>query len=84
MDSFAEAGKHDLYMIELDPAPAKRLKALERENAELRKMYAEAMLGQKVLKEALEKSCERGAPAGTGAGSRGAKAMQPTASVPIF
>ena len=33
----------------------KRLKALEKENAELKKMYAEAMLGQKVLKAALEK-----------------------------
>ena len=31
------------------------LKALEKENAELKKMYAEAMLGQKVLKAALEK-----------------------------
>jgi len=34
---------------------AKRLKALEKENAELKKMYAEAMLGIKVLKEAIEK-----------------------------
>jgi len=33
----------------------KRLKALEKENAELKKMYAEAMLGIKVLKEAIEK-----------------------------
>ena len=40
---------------QMDEADAKRLKALERENAELKKMYAEAMLGQKVLKEALEK-----------------------------
>jgi len=35
---------------QMDEADAKRLKALERENAELKKMYAEAMLGQKVLK----------------------------------
>ena len=34
---------------------AKRLKALKKENAELKKMYAEAMLGIKVLKEAIEK-----------------------------
>ena len=40
---------------QMDEADAKRLKALERENAELKKMYAEAMLGQKVLKEALKK-----------------------------
>jgi len=33
---------------------AKRLKALEKENAELKKMYAEAMLGIKVPKEAIE------------------------------
>ena len=39
----------------MDEADAKRLKVLEKENAELKKMYAEAMLGQKVLKEALEK-----------------------------
>ena len=39
----------------MDEADAKRLKALEKENAELKKMYAEAMLGQKVLKAALEK-----------------------------
>ncbi len=39
----------------MDEADAKRLKALEKENAELKKMYAEAMLAQKVLKAALEK-----------------------------
>lgn len=40
---------------QMDEADAKRLKALEKENAELKKMYAEAMLGNKVLKAALEK-----------------------------
>jgi len=40
---------------QMDEADAKRLKALEKENGELKKMYAEAMLGMKVLKEALEK-----------------------------
>lgn len=40
---------------QMDEADAKRLKALEKENAELKKMYADAMLGQKVLREALEK-----------------------------
>ena len=39
----------------MSEADAKRLKALERENSELEKMYAEAMLGIKVLKETLEK-----------------------------
>ena len=40
---------------QMDEADAKRLKALERENAELKKMYAEAMLGMKVLENALQK-----------------------------
>ncbi len=40
---------------QMDEADAKRLKVLEKENAELKKMYAEAMLGMKVLKDALEK-----------------------------
>ena len=35
---------------------AKRMKELERENTELKKMLAEAMLDQKVLKYALEKN----------------------------
>jgi putative transposase len=39
----------------MDVVDAKRLKALEKENAELKKMYADAMLGIKVLQEALEK-----------------------------
>ena len=39
----------------MDEADAKRLKALENENAELKKMYADAMLGIKVLKETIEK-----------------------------
>jgi len=39
----------------MSEADAKRLKALEKENAELKKMYAEAMLGIKVLKETIEK-----------------------------
>jgi putative transposase len=40
---------------QMNEADAKRLKALEKENAELKKMYAEAMLGIKVLKETIEK-----------------------------
>ncbi len=41
--------------VQVHEADAKRLKALEKENAELKKMYAEAMLGMKVLKNALGK-----------------------------
>ena len=40
---------------QMDEAAAKRLKALEKENTELKKMYAEAMLGIKVLENALQK-----------------------------
>ena len=39
----------------MDEADAKRLKALEKENTELKKMYAEAMLGIKILQETIEK-----------------------------
>ena len=39
----------------MEVADAKRLKALEKENAELKKMYADAMLGMKILQETLEK-----------------------------
>ncbi|MEJ6700079.1 MAG: transposase [Akkermansiaceae bacterium] len=46
----------------MDVADAKRLKSLEKENGELKKMYADAMLGIKILQEALGKSCKRGAP----------------------
>ncbi|MGJ8676833.1 MAG: hypothetical protein ACSHX0_04905 [Akkermansiaceae bacterium] len=40
----------------MDVADAKRLKALEKENGELKKMYADAMLGVKIPQEALEKT----------------------------
>ncbi|MDB4382562.1 transposase [Akkermansiaceae bacterium] len=46
----------------MEVADAKRLKALEKENAELKRMYADAMLGMKILQETIEKSCKRGAP----------------------
>ena len=39
----------------MSEADAKRLKALEKENAELKKMYAEAMFGIKVSKETIVK-----------------------------
>ena len=39
----------------MDVEEAKRLKALEKENAELKRMYADAMLGMEALKIALEK-----------------------------
>ena len=39
----------------MEVADAKRLKALEKENAELKRMYADAMLGMKILQETIEK-----------------------------
>jgi len=39
----------------MEVADAKRLKALEKENAELKKMYADAVLGMKILQETIEK-----------------------------
>lgn len=69
---------------QMDEADAKRLKALEKENAELKKMYAEAMLGNKILKEALEKSCERGASPGSGASDRGPREVRSAAGVPVL
>ena len=51
---------------------ARRLKELERENTELKKMLADAMLAKKVLEYALEKNCEPGAQqAGRGRGRAG-------------
>ena len=40
---------------QMDETDAKRLKALEKENAELKKMYTDPKLGMKVLKETIEK-----------------------------
>jgi putative transposase len=40
---------------QMDLNEARRLKELERENTELKKMLADSMLAQKVLKYALEK-----------------------------
>ena len=39
----------------MEETDAKRLKALEKENPELKKMDADIMLGIKVLKETIEK-----------------------------
>ena len=39
----------------MDASMMKRLKELEAENKRLKKMYAEAKLGQDILKEAMEK-----------------------------
>ncbi len=46
----------------LDQSEAKRLKALEAENAKLKKLLAEAMLANDVLKEVVQKSDHTGGP----------------------
>ena len=45
--------KREFGMMKLDEA--KRLKDLEKENARLKRMLADEMLGKEMLKEALEK-----------------------------
>ena len=44
--------KREMGMLEVDQA--KRLKELQRENARLKRMLADEMLGKELLKEALE------------------------------
>ena len=45
--------KREMGMLEIDQA--KQLKELQRENARLKRMLADEMLGKELLKEALEK-----------------------------
>ena len=45
--------KREMGMLEVDQA--KQLKELQRENARLKRMLADEMLGKELLKEALEK-----------------------------
>ena len=49
----AEVWKLEMGMLEVDQA--KQLKELQRENARLKRMLADEMLGKELLKEALEK-----------------------------
>ena len=51
----------------MDVSDAKRLKALESENARLKKLLAEALLENEVTKEVLRKSGDRTSPSGSGA-----------------
>ena len=51
----------------MDVSDAKRLKALEKENARLKKLLAESMLENEVTREALRKSTDRTGSAGAGA-----------------
>ena len=49
----AEVWKREMGMLQVDQA--KQLKELQRENARLKRMLADEMLGKELLKEALEK-----------------------------
>ena len=48
--------KREFGLMELDQA--KQLKELQKENARLKRMLADEMLGKELLKEALEKNCK--------------------------
>ena len=52
---------------QLEVNDARRLKELERENSELKKMLAESLLKNRVLEAVCEKNCKPGASTGTGA-----------------
>ena len=54
----------------MDVSDAKRLKALEAENAKLKRLYADAMLDNTVLKDLLEKNCDARREAGRGRSCR--------------
>ncbi len=56
-------------LMEVDEA--RRLKELERENSELKKMLAESLLKNRVLEAVCEKSSEPGGPPGTRAAADG-------------
>ena len=76
--------KREFGMMELDQA--KQLKELQKENARLKRMLADEMLGKELLKEALEKNYEprsqktdhrRDGEPGPLHGSRGLSALLP-------
>ena len=50
--------KREFGMMEF--SQAKRLRELEKENTQLKKIVADQVLGMEILQEALEKSCEPG------------------------
>jgi len=63
---------------------ARRLKELERENTELKKMLAEEMLKNRVLSLVCKKSCEPGPSPGVCAGSGESWCVFATARLPVF
>ena len=65
----------------MEIANAKRMKELSDENSELKKMLIEALLKNRVMKETIEKSSERGAAERSSSTSRFEEALQPTPSM---
>ncbi|GAA0915777.1 hypothetical protein GCM10009552_33770 [Rothia nasimurium] len=59
-------GEHEVYHLDSVPE-AKRLKDLEAENGRLKKLLAEQLLENEVIKDALRKNGERTGPARAGA-----------------
>jgi len=73
--------KRQFGMMEINEA--ERLKELERENAELKKMLAEALLKNRVLEAVCEKNGEPGAPKSGGQRGGGGGDVLRAGSVPV-
>ena len=69
---------------QMDLNEAKRLKELERENTELKKMLAEALLAKRVLEYVGEKNYEPGAQEADGDGRRAGRAVLRAGRLPHF
>ena len=67
---------------QLEVKEARRLKELERENGELKRMLAEALLKNRVLEAVCEKNCKPGASTGVGTDDRGGWGMLGAHGVP--
>jgi putative transposase len=67
---------------QLEVNDARRLKELERENSELKKMLAESLLKNRVLEAVCEKNCKPGASTGTGADGGGGRGVLRAGDLP--
>jgi len=67
---------------QLEINEARRLRELERENTELKKLLAESLLKNRVLEAVCEKNCKPGASAGVGADHRGGGGLLRACGVP--
>jgi len=69
---------------QMEISEAKRLKELERENTELKKMLAESLLKNRVLEAVCEKSYKPGAATASRSGGGGQRAVFRAGGVPVF